>query len=481
MIVFHLQNSLVRGRAEFLTSATCAGLTQPAEFWRDDGIVRSTASVLHLDLDAFFAAVEQRDKPSLRGKPVVVGGVGGRGVVATASYEARAFGVRSAMSTAEARRRCPHAAYLSGRFTAYRKASRQVMALLYKLSPQVEQLSIDEAYVDLGAADVDVTDLVALRALGERLRADVVRETGGLTASVGMGSSKFLAKVASELAKPDGLVLVEPGTEVDIIAPLPVRAVPGVGPVTYEKLTRLGVQTVADLRQLTERELVREIGAAWGPTLRELAFARDEREVSTQREPKSVSVEHTFEHDVRERAQLVAVIDRDAAVVAERVQKARLFARTVTIKVRLADFTTLSRSRTLAGATDRAEAFARAGRELLSGLAISQGVRLLGIGVANFAEVGQEELFETDVFTDTAVEVAEVPAGSGVQEAARMWRPGVDVEHATYGRGWVWGSGLGRVTVRFETADSGPGPVKTFADSDPELALVSDEDLGNGY
>ena len=173
--------------------------------------MRQVASVLHLDLDAFFAAVEQRDKPSLRGKPVVVGGVGGRGVVSTASYEARKYGVRSAMSTREARSRCPHAAFLSGRFHAYRTASDRVMAVLRDTSPLVEPLSLDEAFVDLAAAQLDDLDIDTVTAVAERLRAQVAEVTGGLTASVGVGTSKFIAKVASELDKPDGLVIVKRG------------------------------------------------------------------------------------------------------------------------------------------------------------------------------------------------------------------------------------------------------------------------------
>src|SRR5690606_22417393 len=202
------------------------------------GAMRSTASILHIDLDAFFASVEQRDKPSLRGKPVVVGGTGGRGVVATASYEARAFGVRSAMSTREARARCPHAAYLGGRFHAYRSTSAQVMGLLRSIPPLVAPLSIDEAFVDLAASDLDDFGIDALHAFGEQLRARVTEVTGGLTASVGIGTSKFIAKVASDLDKPDGLVVVPAGAEQDLLRPMAVKVLPGVGPATNERLRR---------------------------------------------------------------------------------------------------------------------------------------------------------------------------------------------------------------------------------------------------
>ena len=224
--------------------------------------MRREASVLHLDLDAFYASVEQRDKPSLRGKPVVVGGVGQRGVVATASYEARVFGVRSAMPAHEARRRCPNAAFLVPRFDVYKEASAQVMGLLRALSPLVEPLSLDEAFVDLRAAPepVDLTPagLDAPAAGGSRTTCTAV--TGGLTASVGAASSKFLAKIASELEKPDGLSVVEPGTEVERIGPMGVGVIFGVGPVTRERLDRIGVRTVADLRQVEPAELAQVVG-----------------------------------------------------------------------------------------------------------------------------------------------------------------------------------------------------------------------------
>src|SRR5690606_36144335 len=190
--------------------------------------VRAGPTMLDLDRDAFYAAVEQRDKPSLRGRPVVVGGVGGRGVVATASYEARAYGVRSAMSTREARARCPHAAYLSGRFDAYRAASALVMEQLRRLSPLVEPLSLDEAFVDLAAGDAlaGTADDATGTAVAERLKADVHEVTEGLTASVGIGSSKLIAKIASDLRKPDGLVVVAPGTERDLLRPMPITTIP---------------------------------------------------------------------------------------------------------------------------------------------------------------------------------------------------------------------------------------------------------------
>ena len=435
--------------------------------------VRSTASILHLDLDAFFASVEQRDKPSLRGKPVIVGGVGQRGVVSTASYEARRFGVHSAMPSHEARRLCPHAAFLSGRFGAYREASNIVMGLLRELSPLVEPLSLDEAFVDLAAGEPRPLDPPALLDLAARLRADVTERTQGLTASVGLGSSKFMAKVASELAKPDGVHLVTPGEEVATISGLPARAIPGVGPATMEKIARLGVKTVADVQALSERELVREIGKSMGEGLHQLAFARDDRPVVAERETKSISVEDTFEHDIRDRDELARLIERDARLLAERLTQAQLFAKTITVKVRLPDFTTFTRSQTLHGATDRPEVIGRLARDLVFALDLREGVRLLGVGVAGFTEIAQEELFDTDAQgAASPVEETREPATAGARPRERgRFAPGADVLHADYGPGWVWGSGLGRVTVRFETRETPPGPVRTFAIDDPALTL----------
>ncbi len=431
--------------------------------------MRSTSSILHLDLDAFFAAVEQRDKPSLRGKPVIVGGAGPRGVVATASYEARVFGVRSAMSGTEARRRCPHAAFLGGRFGAYRQSSQVVMELLREISPLVEPLSFDEAYVDLEASDWDLGKLDEHVA---GLRSELTRRTAGLTASVGVGSSKFLAKLGSEAAKPDGVRIIAPGEEIEFISPLPVRAIPGVGPVTEGKLLALGLATVADLRAADPRELVRELGRASGESLRHLAHGRDDREVEAEREAKSISVEDTFPTDLTDWPRLASILRRDAESVAGRLQRSGSFARTVAIKVRMADFTTISKARSLGGATDHAEVIGRVGEELLAEVDIREGVRLLGIGVSNFTRAAQERLFEDETpetgRTETEVEVDT----SGVR--GRGFFPGADVIHDALGRGWVWGSGLGRVTVRFETRHTGPGPVRTFLEDDPALQLAKE-------
>ena len=428
--------------------------------------VRAEASVLHLDLDAFFAAVEQRDKPSLRGKPVVVGGVGGRGVVSTASYEARVFGVRSAMSTREARARCPHAAFLSGRFHAYRSTSKAVMDLLRAASPLVEPLSLDEAFVDLAAAGLPDLEVPTVTAFAEHLRARVTEVTGGLTASVGVGTSKFVAKVASDLDKPDGLVVVAPGTERDLLRPMDVRVIPGVGPATAERLRRVGIHTVAELEKVSLDEMVRLLGNANGTWLFHLARAEDDRPVEPEREAKSVSVEGTYDTDLTDRKLMESLLTRQAADVAGRLRRHGLSGRTVSIKVRLHDFTTLSRSSTLGSPTDSAATIARLARALLADLDTSGGVRLLGVGVSGLADWVQEDLFGE---SEEEAEVEPLPEIDVPHHSRRTWSPGMDVEHAEHGRGWVWGAGRGVVTVRFETAQSPAGPVRSFKEDDPDL------------
>ena len=294
-----------------------------------------------------------------------------------------------------------------------------------------------------------------------------------------------MAKVASEMAKPAGIVIVEPGTEVELIAPLSVRAIPGVGPVTEQKLHTFGVSKVSDLQQMKLTELNRLVGTAWGQSLHEFARAHDEREVEALREAKSISVEDTFEHDVTDRAELERLLGRYSQHVAERIRKIGLFARTVTIKVKMADFTVYTRSRTLSGATDRDEAIAAVARALLAGIDITAGVRLLGAGVASMTAIAQESLFEEelsgvdlqvseagDVSTQVSRQASVQGSRFGQDSQVRSWPPGADVTHEEHGPGWVWGAGLGRVTVRFETAATGPGPVRTFSTDDERLQLT---------
>ncbi|MEU4088930.1 DNA polymerase IV [Streptomyces aureus] len=442
--------------------------------------MRTAPTILHLDMDAFFASAEQASKPSLRGKAVVVGGLGPRGVVATASYEARVFGVNSAMPMAQARRRAPNAAYLVPRFGLYREVSEQVMALLRALSPLVEPLSLDEAFVDLEAGGT-AWDEASARLAGTKLRADI-RAVTGLTGSVGLAASKMLAKIASEQAKPDGLVLIEPGTERALLGPMPVRTLPGVGPATGDHLRRAGITTVEELAEAGEDELVRLLGNAHGHALFAMALAQDERPVVAERETKSVSVEDTYDVDIHDRTRVELEVQRLADRCVGRLRRAGLSGRTIVIKIRRYDFSTLTRSETLRGPTDDPGVVREAAARLLDSVDTTGGVRLLGVGVSGLADYTQEDLFaqaqaaaaeepaaeEHAVAAEEAAETAASPAGEAVP-AERRWPSGHDVRHAEFGHGWVQGSGLGRVTVRFETPWSGPGRVRTFRTDDPHL------------
>ena len=434
---------------------------------------RTGPSVMHVDVDAFYASVEQRDKPSLRGRPVVVGGTGPRGVVATASYEARTHGVGSAMSTAQARGRCPQAAFLAPRFPAYAAVSAVIMAELRSLSPLVEPLSLDEAFVDLAAGSGHDLSVAGVRALAVRLKERITARTG-LHVSVGAGTSKLVAKVGSDLDKPDGLVVVPPGDETAVLWPLPATRLWGVGPATAERLRRAGVTSIGELAQVPAAELVGLLGQAHGTGLWRLAHALDERPVVPERETKSVSAEDTFERDLTGPAQLAAEADRLAARVVERLRVEGLTGRTVTLKVRRHDFTTLSRSSTLPGPTDDVRTVTRLARRLLGELDVSSGVRLLGVGVSGLSDWAQTELFATEPPTPgtdrAAAPPARTPSGTTAgPPAGRQWAAGQDVEHREHGRGWVWGSRSGRVTVRFEQRDGPVGPVRTFASADPDL------------
>ncbi|MFE2432881.1 DNA polymerase IV [Streptomyces sp. NPDC059373] len=431
--------------------------------------MRSAPTILHLDMDAFFAAVEQASKPSLRGKPVVVGGLGPRGVVATASYEARVHGVHSAMAMAHARRLCPNAAYLIPRFELYRQVSDVVMGLLGELSPLVEPLSLDEAFVDLEAGGIGDRP----RAVAEKLRADI-RAATGLTASVGLAASKLLAKIASEEAKPDGLVVVDPGTERALLDPMTARTLPGVGPATAEHLRRAGLATIAEVRHAGEAELVRLLGKAHGASLYAMAAGLDDRPVVAEREHKSISVEDTFDVDLTDRIRVRTELDRLADRCVKRLRGAGRSGRTVVIKVRRFDFSTLTRSETLRAPTDDPAVVRETAGRLIEAVDTTGGVRLLGVGVSGLADFTQEDLFAQAaeaVAADEAIDSPTVAATPADEPAPiRRWLPGQDVRHAVYGAGWVQGSGVGRVTVRFEEPWSlVPGRVRTFPVEAPDL------------
>ncbi|HMR30767.1 MAG TPA: DNA polymerase IV [Geminicoccaceae bacterium] len=333
--------------------------------------------IIHVDMDAFYASVEQRDDPSLRGLPVAVGGSGGRGVVLTASYEARRFGVRSAMPGVLARRLCPDLLFVRPRFDAYRAASRTIREVFLAWTPLVEPLSLDEAYLDVTAACGDGPAMEIARAIKQRIR----QETG-LTASAGVSFNKLLAKLASDLRKPDGLSVIRPEKAVAFLAGLPIERFHGVGPATAARMRSLGIASGADLQSRSEAELQRAFGRS-GLHYWRMARAIDERPVEPHRRRRSLSVEETFAQDLRGRDGLADELLPLADSLAERLHKAGFTGRTLTLKIKLADFRLVTRSITLVHPlTDAAEI-----RELAMALldrpaAPAAAVRLLGLGVS---------------------------------------------------------------------------------------------------
>jgi DNA polymerase IV len=347
-------------------------------------------SILHVDMDAFFAAIEQRDRPELRGRPVLVGGAANaRGVVATASYEARVFGARSAMPMATAVRLCPHAVVVAPRLRRYREVSVAIFHIFDAFTPLVEPVSVDEAFLD-------VTGCEGLfgpaEEMARRLKARIRAETG-LTASVGVAPNKFLAKLGSDLEKPDGLVIIAPERAQAVLDALPVSRLWGVGQATLARFERLGVRTVADVRQLPLATLTRHMGSA-GEHFMCLARGEDDRPVTPDHQAKSISHEVTFPADVAELDTLRRVLLHQTEDVAYRLRRHDLLARTVTLKVRLGDFTTLTRAATLAEPTQQTNELWRAARDLL--LAWHRGnasaVRLIGVAASQFADAGTRQL-----------------------------------------------------------------------------------------
>ncbi|MFI5832870.1 DNA polymerase IV [Micromonospora sp. NPDC051300] len=338
-------------------------------------------SILHVDMDAFFASVEVRRRPELRGREVVVGGVGPRGVVSSASYEARRHGVRSAMPTARARALCPGAVYLPPDFAAYSEASRAVMAIFRDVTPLVEPLSLDEAFLDVAGARRLFGPPAAIAALIRRRVAEEQR----LTCSVGVASSKFVAKLGSTRAKPNGLLVVPADGVLDFLHPLPVSALWGVGERSAEALRRLGLRTVRDLAEAPPGLLRRAVGEASAAHLHELAWGRDPRGVSPEHVEKSIGAETTFETDVTDpgeiRRALLALADKAGA----RLRAAGQVGRTVSLKVRFADFRTISRARTLAVPTDTAREMFDTAWALWGVLAPTEPVRLVGVRMEGLA------------------------------------------------------------------------------------------------
>jgi DNA polymerase-4 len=349
--------------------------------------------ILHCDMDCFYAAVHVRDDPSLEGKPVVVGGdPSGRGVVAAANYEARKYGIHSALPAAQARRLCPDTVFLRPDFRRYREESQAIFAIYGAYTPIIQTLSLDEAFLDVsehlgefGSATAIATDI--------RQR---VRKERRLTVSVGVGPNKLVAKIASDFDKPDGLTVVRPSEVEVFLAPLPVRRLHGIGPATEKTLHAMGLKTVADLRRVSVDLLLARFGD-WGRTMRDRAWGLDNRSVHTRHVRKSLSTERTFAENLKKIEEIDEILEAMAGEVAQGLEKRRLAASTITVKVRYPDFQTPTRSHTLPVPTADAETIASLASKLVRRTdAARRSVRLLGVGASNLVpgELGQRTLFD---------------------------------------------------------------------------------------
>lgn len=348
------------------------------EFWR--------RAILHVDMDAFYASVEQRDNPELRGKPLIVGGSPqSRGVVSAASYEVRPYGVRSAMPTAKALRLCPHAILIHPRMHRYAEVSGVIFDIFSRVTPLVQSVSLDEAFLDVTGCQRLHGDPVTI---ARRIRASIRKETE-LTASVGVASCRFVAKIASDLDKPDGLTVIPENEMLERLAPLPVSKIWGVGPVTNRRLAGLGIETIGQLRQWPVESLEAELGQV-GLDLHDLANGRDESEVLSDEEEKSVSHECTFATDITDMEELETAMREHSDKVSTRLRKYGLTGKVVFIKLRYQDFTTLTRRKTLQTATSLSETIYREACELLRSRteAGRRPVRLIGVGVSGFGDSG---------------------------------------------------------------------------------------------
>ena len=334
--------------------------------------------IMHVDMDAFFASVEQRDFPELRGKPVIVGGKSRRGVVATASYEARRFGVHSAMPITRARELCPHGQFVVPRFDAYREASDQIHEIMLHYADAYEPISLDEAFLDISGMG---SQYPTLDAIGRAIKKEIFEKVH-LVASVGIGPNKFLAKMASDMEKPDGLTIIPYGREKEILAPLPVRSLWGVGEVTEKKLIADGYRLIRDIQNAPPDRLAQLLGNQ-GTFLKQLAFGIDTRPVEAAKQVKSIGDESTYDEDLTDKKIIEKEIAIHSDIVAQRLRKHELAARTISLKVRFASFKTVMRSLSLEEGTNLQEDIDRAARELLSRIPVYEGIRLLGVTASN--------------------------------------------------------------------------------------------------
>lgn len=353
--------------------------------------------IFHLDMDAFFAAIEQRDDPSLRGKPVIVGSPPDRrGVVCAASYEARKFGVRSAMPSMTAGRLCPNGIFVPPRISHYREESRYIMAIIAKTGAAMEPMSIDEAYLDfsepLRAADYTDPDVALESALpiARQLKSEI-RAQRQITASIGIAANKFLAKIASDFKKPDGLTLIHERDKVSFLRPMPVRSIHGVGKVTEQTLQNAGLRTIGDIQDY--KGDLRALVGSWGPRLRQLAFGEDDRPLELGDEIKSISAEETFDKDTDDRTVLRRCLREQAVEIAGRLKRKQLAARTIQVKVRYRNFSTLTRQISLQDPITEADQIYRLACYLLARDKLVTGpLRLLGVGVSSFTETAARQL-----------------------------------------------------------------------------------------
>lgn len=334
--------------------------------------------IMHVDMDAFFASVEQRDDPALQGKPVIVCGKSRRSVVATASYEARAFGVHSAMPLSQAKRLCPHGCFVAPRFEAYHEASDAIHQVMLHYADAYEPISLDEAFLDISGMGSQYPTLGSIgRAIKEEIRSAV-----HLTASVGIAPNKFLAKMASDMNKPDGLCIIPYGREQEVLAPLPVRRLWGVGSVTEKKLLAAGFRTIADIQEAAPEKLSALLGNQ-GPLLKALSLGIDERPIISSRQVKSIGDESTYEYDLTDRRAIDREIAIHSDIVAQRLRRHDLAARTISLKIRFASFKTIMRSLSLEEGTNLQETIDSACQTLLSRIPLTEGIRLIGVTASN--------------------------------------------------------------------------------------------------
>lgn len=343
----------------------------------------SESNILHVDMDAFFASVELRDRPELKGLPVVVGHSGGRGVVTSANYEARKFGIHAAMSMTEALRRCPKAIFIEPNHEKYSEVSEKLQEIYLSFTPLVEPLSVDEAFLDVSGSRKLLGSPIEI---GKKLREKVFQEEN-ITCSVGIAPTKFIAKLASTRAKPDGLIVVSPKEVIDFLHPLPVGALWGVGGKTEEVLKRLGLFKVSDIAHLSLKTLKRALGDGIAEHLYELSWGKDERSVETNEPEKSVGNEETFSKDLDQAEDILREVLRLSEKVAARLRQAGLMGRTITLKVRFSNFSTITRSKTLLDPTDVAKEIYEVAKSLFEGLKLDQvRVRLVGVRVEKLVE-----------------------------------------------------------------------------------------------